>query len=303
MSLRMQALLLRFLETGEIQPVGAERHITRVDVRVICATHRDLRQRVREGTFREDLFYRLNVIHIHILPLRERREDVRDLIEHFFAHFAAHHGAPHAGADDGRLDAAARLRLAGQRPRAQERRWSAFVLRRLEVVTPDDLPMDLRLGPIGRPRGCWATSPARRRVAGLTRRLLSRMLEHGESFWDVVYEPFVAHDLTREQLRDSSGRPRSDARAATTRWPSSSTWRRATTGASWARCASTTAWCRRRSGPIRTPRPTTGQRPATDRGSPIANDRATPRATAAGRWSRQFRAVPVSLVPLVQSAP
>ncbi len=93
MSLRMQALLLRFLETGEIQPVGADRQVSRVDVRVICATHRDLRQRVREGTFREDLFYRLNVVHIHIPPLRERREDVRDLLQHFFAHFSEHHGA------------------------------------------------------------------------------------------------------------------------------------------------------------------------------------------------------------------
>jgi len=92
MSLRMQALLLRFLETGEIQQVGADRQGARVDVRVICATHRDLRLRVREGTFREDLFYRLNVVHIHIPPLRERREDVRDLIQHFLAQFSEHHG-------------------------------------------------------------------------------------------------------------------------------------------------------------------------------------------------------------------
>src|SRR6188768_3321 len=91
MSLRMQALLLRFLETGEIQQVGADRQGARVDVRVICATHRDLRQRVRDGTFREDLFYRLNVVHIHILPIRERREDVRDLLQHFLIHFAEHH--------------------------------------------------------------------------------------------------------------------------------------------------------------------------------------------------------------------
>src|SRR5215207_6590865 len=94
MSLRMQALLLRFLETGEIQPVGADRQVSRVDVRVICATHRDLRQRVREGTFREDLFYRLNVVNIEILPIRQRREDIRDLAEHFFVHFAQHHGIP-----------------------------------------------------------------------------------------------------------------------------------------------------------------------------------------------------------------
>ena len=64
MTLRMQGLLLRFLETGELQKVGADRASGRVDVRVIAATNRDLRDMIAEGTFREDLFYRLNVIHL-----------------------------------------------------------------------------------------------------------------------------------------------------------------------------------------------------------------------------------------------
>ena len=64
MTLRMQGLLLRFMETGEMQKVGADRAMGRVNVRVIAATNRNLRDMITEGTFREDLFYRLNVIHL-----------------------------------------------------------------------------------------------------------------------------------------------------------------------------------------------------------------------------------------------
>ena len=83
MTLRMQGLLLRFLETGEIQKVGADRTGSRVDVRTIAATNRDLREMIAQGLFREDLFYRLNVIHLIVPPLRERKEDIPALVEHF----------------------------------------------------------------------------------------------------------------------------------------------------------------------------------------------------------------------------
>jgi transcriptional regulator with PAS, ATPase and Fis domain len=77
MTLRMQGLLLRFLETGELQKVGADGSGRIVNVRVIAATNRNLRDMITQGSFREDLFYRLNVIHIVVPPLRERREDIR----------------------------------------------------------------------------------------------------------------------------------------------------------------------------------------------------------------------------------
>jgi transcriptional regulator with GAF, ATPase, and Fis domain/serine/threonine protein kinase/tetratricopeptide (TPR) repeat protein len=83
MSLGMQAKLLRAIDSGEIRPVGSERSRS-VDVRVLCATHRNLEQMVTAGTFRKDLFYRLNVIAIPVPPLRERSDDIEPLMAHFF---------------------------------------------------------------------------------------------------------------------------------------------------------------------------------------------------------------------------
>src|SRR5437660_3239320 len=83
MSTRMQVVLLRFLETGEIQRIGANRAHTRVNVRLITATNRDLQTSIASGGFREDLYFRLNVIRLCIAPLRERREDAPVLSDYY----------------------------------------------------------------------------------------------------------------------------------------------------------------------------------------------------------------------------
>jgi DNA-binding NtrC family response regulator len=98
-SLTVQAKLLRVLQDREFEPLGAER-TQRVDVRVIAATNRDLRQLVSEGKFLEDLFYRLNVIPVEMPPLRERLEDIPLLVEHFVRRFAERTGKKIDGVDE-----------------------------------------------------------------------------------------------------------------------------------------------------------------------------------------------------------
>jgi DNA-binding NtrC family response regulator/tetratricopeptide (TPR) repeat protein/transposase len=91
LSLEVQPKLMRFLQEGEIQPLGETKPL-RVDVRIIAATNTDLERAVEDGRFREDLFHRLNIIRIHVPPLRERREEVPVLAAHFLDHFSTRAG-------------------------------------------------------------------------------------------------------------------------------------------------------------------------------------------------------------------
>ncbi|MGE3519492.1 MAG: sigma-54-dependent transcriptional regulator [Vicinamibacterales bacterium] len=100
--LPLQSKLLRVLQEREFEPLGSER-TERVDLRVIAATNRDLRQMVAEGRFQEDLFYRLNVIPIELPPLRSRREDIPMLVEHFVRKHAQRTGRPVDRIEDGVL--------------------------------------------------------------------------------------------------------------------------------------------------------------------------------------------------------
>jgi len=196
MSLRMQALLLRFLETGEIQRVGDERNRVNANVRVVAATNRRLPERIAAGEFREDLYYRLNVIHITIPPLRERKDDVTPLLDHFLRLFAAEHGVPLPAISPDALGALEAYDWPGN---VRELR---NIAERLTcrcpggVINADDLPLEVRTG-----AARIDSSPARPAAPVPAQALLDRLVLKGESFWDVAYEPFMARDLTREDVR------------------------------------------------------------------------------------------------------
>jgi DNA-binding NtrC family response regulator len=96
LALRQQAKLLRVIETGEVERVGASRS-RRIDVRLLSATNADLHVEVAEARFREDLLFRLNTIEIHLPPLRERRDDIRVLADHFLRRYAARYRKPLSG--------------------------------------------------------------------------------------------------------------------------------------------------------------------------------------------------------------
>jgi hydrogenase-4 transcriptional activator len=91
LSLEVQPKLMRFLQEGEIQPLGETKPL-RVDVRILAATNTDLERAVEDGRFREDLFHRLNIIRIHVPPLRDRREEIPVLASHFLEHFLSRSG-------------------------------------------------------------------------------------------------------------------------------------------------------------------------------------------------------------------
>jgi transcriptional regulator with PAS, ATPase and Fis domain len=193
MSLRMQALLLRFLESGEIQRVGAERAQARVNVRVIAATNRDLVKRIASKEFREDLYYRLNVIHLTVPPLRDRRDDIPELLRHFTALYAERHGMPVPVVSP---DAMAQLMGYAWPGNVRELRnfVERLVLRARDGrVEPADLPVEIA-PPVQAP----VTESARNAAID---RLYVRMVDRHESFWTVVYEPFMSRDMTRDDLR------------------------------------------------------------------------------------------------------
>jgi transcriptional regulator with PAS, ATPase and Fis domain len=191
---RMQGLLLRFMETGEIQRVGSDQAQTRVDVRVIAATNRVLMDSVASKTFREDLYYRLNVIHLCVPPLRERKEDVPQLLRHFLEQFSRQYKVPTPAISTPAMEALMAHPWPGN-VRELKNVVERLVIRSSgEEIGRDDLPLDL-VRSAALPAAAVGTTRAVPEV------LYEQIVKEGHSFWAVVYAPFIARDLTRDDLR------------------------------------------------------------------------------------------------------
>jgi two-component system response regulator HydG len=139
MSLPMQAKLLRVLQEKEITPVGSDDTIE-VDVRVIAATNRDLKNMAEQGTFRQDLFFRLNVVTVTIPPLRERPEDIPELVLHFLTRFSEKNRREIKGVAPDAMDAMIRYAWPGNVRELMNAVERAVVLARTDYITRADLP-------------------------------------------------------------------------------------------------------------------------------------------------------------------
>jgi transcriptional regulator with PAS, ATPase and Fis domain len=216
MTLRMQGLLLRFLETGEIQKVGAERVSKATNVRVIAATNRNLRDLIVQGQFREDLFYRLNVIHLIVPPLRERRQDIPALIDHFMHRYTSSgngangngNGRPNGnGADDSpryvareiapdAISALCAYSWPGNVRELENVVERLVVTSRREVIDVDALGPEIRTPVIGGQR------PRKERRQTVADSLFKKLVENRESFWTTVYPLYMNREITRGNVRD-----------------------------------------------------------------------------------------------------
>jgi transcriptional regulator with GAF, ATPase, and Fis domain len=200
MSPRMQAVLLRFLESGEIQRLGADRPHTRVNVRLITATNRDLQSQISAGAFREDLYFRLNVIRLCIPPLRDRIEDIPLLVHYYVASYSQTHriAAPEIAADA--MDVLMAYRWPGN-IRELKNVIERIVLRASgHVVGAGDLPSDL-VRAVALPHGQKGAGNGQPAAPSRAEELAAQMLDQRESFWSAVYPLFMSRDMTRAELR------------------------------------------------------------------------------------------------------
>jgi DNA-binding NtrC family response regulator len=196
MTPRMQALLLRFLESGEIQRVGADHVQARLNVRVIAATNRDPIGLVTAKEFREDLYYRLNVIELKIPPLRERREDIPLLLDHFLSRYAVRHGVARPSLAPEAMKHLVDYAWPGNIRQLKNVAERVIVRAQTSIITSKDLPADV----FGRTAAA-TTAAVTESDNSTAEALYEGMVKGGESFWAAVYPAFMTRDLTREDLR------------------------------------------------------------------------------------------------------
>ena len=209
MSLRMQAVLLRFAETGEIQPIGSDSVTGRTDVRLITATNRDLRKQIEGGLFREDLYYRLNVIQIAVPPLRQRGEDVLLLLRYYLQRASEAHRLPIPELTQDAERVLLEYSWPGNIRELKNMTERLVVRAHNTAIVPDDLPRETRTDNSAAVAVAQPPAPEDPVRAGSQRHVvrgtetaekLWQRLMAGEDFWTVVHQPFKAHELTRDDL-------------------------------------------------------------------------------------------------------
>ena len=189
MSLRMQALVLRFLESGELQRVGSTEPNAKVDVRVITATNRNLSDLITAGQFREDLLYRLRVVHIHVPPLRERPEDIRPLVALALSSFSRA-----MVFSEEALQLMERYRWPGNIRELQNAVEQAVWLSGKPTIQAEHLPPSIHAA-----SDRIVAVRERRRQASDD--LFKALVHDGYSFWEHIYPLFLGRNLTRHDLR------------------------------------------------------------------------------------------------------
>lgn len=174
--IHVQVKLLRVLQEGEVERLGGK--TVKIDVRLVAATNQDLRLAVREGRFREDLYYRLNVIQIRLPPLRDRRDDVPLLAEHFLRLFAARNGRQVHGFTPDTMLTMERYDWPGNVRELENAVERAVVLTRGPMIGVDDLPQEIRTGTGGAADGRTLAFPVGTPLGEIERRVIHATLDH-----------------------------------------------------------------------------------------------------------------------------
>jgi two-component system NtrC family response regulator len=203
----LQVKLLRVLQERQFERLGGTRTLT-VNVRILAATHRDLEGALKTGAFREDLYYRLNVVTIQIPPLRERREDIPPLLDHFLRKFAEKNRRKVAGLTAAARDALLRYEYPGNVRELENIVERAVLLSRGEVIDLEDLPVALRPGERGTARPEAGRLPDL--LAGIERQAIRAALErHGGVQTQAAAELGISERVLRYKMRKYGleGRP------------------------------------------------------------------------------------------------
>jgi two-component system nitrogen regulation response regulator GlnG len=197
LALPLQAKLLRVLQEREVRPVGGQRSLP-VDVRILAATHQDLEAEVEAGRFREDLYFRLNVVPVRIIPLRERLGDLPALVHHFVERFSRELGVPARWPTEATLE---RLRQHDWRGNVRELEnvvKRTLVLASGEVMTPEDVEIAAETGRAG--PGDW-THGARRELGEML--AMDEPVAEPGPFWELVHR--LERAVLEEALTRSGG--------------------------------------------------------------------------------------------------